>query len=353
MARYRALPAATAPDPEPASAAVSASPGGSGGSRQPVLPPFDPGIDSRCYRQLEGLQLRVADHRFVTDALETARRLCCRGEPCELDTVKNRVSTVARYLVSESERVGQFDYRAAFRRANVDRYLDVMVMRRTPKSAKMLRSLLYFTARLVHPREYPQPRSPISRGVARTRAVGPGRVAELYRIAAALPAVHSRRLLLQLDLCYWAGARPRDLMDLRGSDISETSWNGDPVALIRLANQAGGTRIVPVGDPAASRRLLAAAAERPTQFLMTIGGGKIGRNTANKTSEYLIRRGHQGINAAELRHGWMVHLAQRVPAALLMQLADVKDIRVLAEQQDLLPTYGLQHAVTLIKETWQ
>jgi len=123
--------------------------------------------------------------------------------------------------------------------------------------------------------------------------------------------------------------------------------------LVRLANRDGGARIIPVADTAASRRLLAAAAERPDGYLMTFDGTTLGRNAANKAGEYLLRRGHEGFSTAELRHGWMLCLAQRVPAALLMQLADVKDLRVLAQQQDLLPTYGIQHAVALIKENWQ
>lgn len=355
MARFRALDAASDKNPEPddGSGERPSRRRSAGAVSESRLPPFVPEIDLERYERVKKNTVRVADKRFVNESVETARRLVCRGVPCSVELDGIRLSVVARYLLFESDRMGQFDYRAAFRRSNVDRYLQVKSMGWTVKTARQMRTWLYIIGRIVHPREYPQAWAPLAEKPVRTRPISPERVRRLYMVAAALPAVHSRRLLLQLDLCYGAGARPRDLKELRGCDISETSWDGEPVALVRLANQSGGTRLVPVADPDASRRILAAAAERPIQYLMTIDGGTLGRNASNKAGEYLVRRGHEGFNAAELRHGWMVQMAQFVPAALLMQLADVKDVRILAEHQQLLPNYGVQHAVALIKENWQ
>lgn len=355
MARFRAL-AAGGGDFDSGGEHDAARPAGGPASREagePVLPPLFADIDIERYERLKKKTIREANHRFAKPAVETARRLVSRSAPCMARTDGERLSVAARYLVFEAERVGEFNYRTAFRRVNVNRYLDVMDPRWTPGSRKQMRTFLYVVARVVHPNEYPPSWAPAEEKALRTRAISPEKVRRLYIVATALPAVHSRRVLLQLDLCYGAGARPGDLKELRGHDIGEDSWNGEPVALVRLANRSGGFRTVPVADTDASRRLLAAAAERPDGYLMTFDGSTLGRNAANKAGEYLVRRGHEGFNTAELRHGWMLQLAQRVPAALLMQLADVKDLRVLAQQQDLLPSYGVQHAVVLIKETWQ
>ncbi len=82
---------------------------------------------------------------------------------------------------------------------------------------------------------------------------------------------------------------------------------------------------------------------------MVFGGYRIGRNAANKVSESLIRRSDNGVNAAAVRRRWMLDLAETVPAALLMQLADVKELRVLAEQRHHLPSFEIHHGVSWMK----
>lgn len=349
MARFRALPAAEEPDPEhlpdPAPAVRPEA--------RHVLPPFHPDIDAQRYGRLDGIGIRGFDSRFAELAVESAKRLCCRAPGWTDKTDRAHVSSVARYLAAEAQRVDDFNYSTALRRANVDCYLLAKSTEWTPKSTKFIRSLLYQTGRLVHPREFPAPRALETAAQARTTAASPEEVGRLYAVAHALPTVHCQRLLVVLDLCYGAGARPVDLKTLRGCNVERTTWQGEPMALLPLANQAGGSRIVPVADPDASRRLLALASAHPEAHLMTVGGGRIGRNTANKVSEYLTRRGHRGLNAAALRHGWILKLAQSVPAALLMQLADVKDLRVLADQKHHLPAYGVEHTITWLKESYQ
>jgi integrase len=345
MVRHRAMPAASDDGQGDGSAGTAPF---SPVARGPVLPPMHPDIDPQRYAGLANLTLRNVDKRYEAAALETARRLCCLDEPVTHTTDRTKAGNLARYLVSEAVRVGGFNYKSALRRANVDRALDVMALRLGAKSIKLLRSEFYAVGRRVHPREYPPPRSLVS-SVDRSTATSPEQIRRLYTLAPSLPTLHSQRLLMVLDLCHEAGARPSDLKTLRGVDIHETTWDAQRVALVRLANRGGGTRVVPVADPAASARLLAAAADRGAGYLMTFGGDKIGRNTANKVSEYLIRRGHEGVNAAAVRHRWMLNLAQRVPAALLMQLADAKELRVLAEQQHLLSSFGIQHAISWVK----
>ncbi len=43
-------------------------------------------------------------------------------------------------------------------------------------------------------------------------------------------------------------------------------------------------------------------------------------------------------------------MATRVPAALMLQLADVTTAQILSDQRDQLPNFGLQHAIALTKE---
>ena len=348
MARFRAMPAANtervSKPADPASAPSTPV------ERGPVLPPMHPAIDPQRYASLANLTLRDADKRYEAAALEAAKRLCLL-DPDEVivhHTDRMKVGNIARYLVAEAVRAGGFNYKAAFRRANVDCALEAMALRMTGKSVKMMRSQFYAVGRRVHPREYPAPRSLVP-NVVRSTATSPEQIRRLYALAPSLPTVHAQRLHMVLDLCHGAGARPSDLKTLRGVDVHETTWDQERVALVRLTNVGGGTRLVPVADPAASDRLLAAAAERGTGHMMTFAGDKIGRNTANKVSEYLVRRGHEGLNAIAARHRWMLNLAQIVPAALLMQLADAGELRVLGEQRHLLSSFETLHAVSWVK----
>ncbi len=43
-------------------------------------------------------------------------------------------------------------------------------------------------------------------------------------------------------------------------------------------------------------------------------------------------------------------MAARIPAALMLQLADVTTAQILSDQRDQLPTFGLRHAIALTKE---
>ncbi len=74
------------------------------------------------------------------------------------------------------------------------------------------------------------------------------------------------------------------------------------------------------------------------------------RNATNRIGEQLRARGHGTINAAALRNRWILDLADRVPAALLLQLADVVDVQVLADQRTQLPIYSIYRAIALMTE---
>ena len=356
MARFRAMPSAV-PGNEASDVgqiADAVGPQVRGGGEPPtrsLMPPIHPDIDSERYASLDGVLIRGVDRRYMAAALESARRLWCRTVPCAAETDRDSVRGVARYLAVEAARVDGFNYKAALRRANVDRYLNAVSIRLKPKSARHIQSQLYDVGRLIHPREYPTRRTLTSSNYRRTEAASPDEVAGWYALAPTLPTVLSRRVFTLLDLCYGAGVRAAEFKDLRGTSIGQTIWAGEPVALVRLPNRAGGTRTVPLADPEASRRLIALAAQRGPGHLIIDGEGEVDRNAVNKISEYLKRRGHQPISAAALRHRWLLNLAETVPAVLMMQLADISDTRPVADQRHLLPTFGVEHAVAWIKDT--
>lgn len=123
MARFRALDAASDKNPKPEDAIGATRPSrrSAEAANESRLPPFVPEIDLERYERVKKNTVRVADKRFVNESVETARRLVCRGTQCSVELDGTRLSVVARFLLFESHRMGQFDYRAAFRRVNVDR----------------------------------------------------------------------------------------------------------------------------------------------------------------------------------------------------------------------------------------
>lgn len=352
MARHRALPSLRASDDEPATTQAPAPMprAAAESSTRQVTPSFRPDIDAERYARLDTLTINTADKRFNTVAVESAKRLWCSTTAHSAKSDRDRVGSLARYLAAEAARVDNFNYKAALRRANVDRYLKARSIHLSPKSVGHLRSALYEVGRLVHPREYPARHAVEVQRIRRIAPTPRDEVRGWYALAPALPSVLSRRLFVLLDLCFGAGARASDLKVLRGTDISETVWEGEPVALVRMFNLPGGTRTVPVADPEMSQRLIALSAVRGSRFLITDGDEEIRKNTVNKIGEHLHKRGHGTINATALRHRWLMNLADTVPAALMMQLADISDIRLLASERHQLPTYGTQHAVAWVKE---
>jgi hypothetical protein len=358
MARYPAM--ASGPDEEPAKgpdpagqSAVGPAPGTKDAGRRRVLPPFRPDIDLERYAVTDGIEIRGFDKQLMADALETARRLSCQTAELSTFAERDRVRTVARYLARESERTGVFQYKTAFRRANVDTYINHLSTRQTSRSVRKVQGQLHDVGRLLYPREYPARQSLAATHVKRIQAASPAQVRDFYALAPTLPVAQSQRLFTVLDLCYGAGARAADFKVLRGSSITEDSWDGQPVAIVRLPNRAGGTRLVPAADVDISQRLLTLAGRKRSNYLLSTADGDVERNACNRVGEHLRAQGHRNINVAALRNRWLLEVAVHVPAALMLQLADVNTAQILSDQRDQLPTYGLQHSIALTKENHQ
>lgn len=349
MARHPAMAAASPNEPDPHTPPVQDKPAAT--KRRLELPAFGPHIDPDRYARLNGIDvLRGVKKAYVAPSIETGKRLWCLTDEATSYTDRDAVRTVARFLAIDADRMDAFNFKASFRRANVDTYLNYLQTYRPARSMRTIRGHLYAVGRLVHEREYPQRQALAQPHVPRTPAASPKLIDELYALAPTLPTSLSQRLFVVLDCCLGAGARAGDFKALTGHSISQASWDGEPVAIVSLPNNAGGHRQVPVADVEISQRLLALASTRKSGFLLRNANGEVERNATNRVAEHLRNRGYRGFDASALRNRWLIEMATRVPAALMLQLADVQTAQILSDQRDHLPTFALQHAIALTKE---
>lgn len=349
MARHPAMAAASPEEPDPHTPAVQVEPAVKGGRL--VLPAFVPAIDPQRYARLSSIDvLRGVNKAYAGPAIEAGKRLWCLTDEATTYTDRDAVRAVARFLVIDADRMGAFNFKASFRRANVDAYLNYLQTYRRARGMRTIRGQLYAVGRTVHPREYPARQALAQPHVRRTPAASPKLVDELYALAPTLPASLSQRLFVVLDCCLGAGARAGDFRTLTGQSVTEARWEGETVAVVNLPNIAGGHRHVPVADVEVSQRLLALARTRKSEFLLRSTNGEVERNATNRVAEHLRNRGYPGFDASALRNRWLIEMATRVPAALMLQLADVTTAQILSDQRDQLPNFGLQHAIALTKE---
>ncbi|KAA0024910.1 hypothetical protein [Antrihabitans cavernicola] len=309
-------------------------------------------IDSEDQRfeRLRSMSVRTRDRVLAEAAVDAAARLRARMPISAANTDRNATALIARFLVAEGEAVGVVEERTAFRRANVDRYLTLRAQRGTERSTRECRNILYAAGRVLHPREYPAARVLPAPRFKRQPAATAHEIRDLYALIPGLPTSLGTRVQVLVDLCWGAGARPADFKSLRGTALTSTVMSGRAISVVALPNSAGGVRQVPVIDEAISARLIGLAARTGNGLVLAPSSEFAERNIVNRVSEHLRRRGYKGVDTAALRNRWILDLSERIPAALLMQLADVVDIRVLADQRDLLHRYKLRHAITVMME---
>lgn len=320
--------------------------------RRDVLPPIHPDTDMDRYERLGQVRIVKVSARFKAPALLTARRLRCRMQESTPGTDAESTARIAHYVASEAERTGELNYKRIFRRAAVDRYLQYQSRRLTTRTMRTLQNQLYEAGRVVHPQEFPKRNALGSPHVRRAPAASLADIDNAYAMAPTLPAAIGRKLVILLDLCFGAGARANDLKLLRGTSITESKWKGKHLAVVHLPNRDGSSRSVPVADPDISARLIELGKATGANYLLAPPGCDVERNAANRISERLRDRGLKSLSAAALRNRWLLELAVRVPAALMLQLADVETAQILSDQRDQLPTYKLQHAIAITKETF-
>lgn len=331
---------AAAPGPDPVAMQVARS------SLAPVPEPDPAQADRRA--ALSKLTVRAKDPELAGAVQEAAVRVRCLMPGKEGESDRKATGQIARFLLWFSSG-GVIDEGRAFRRSNVDEYL-IQTRTRSENSFREARYVLYGAGRVLHPREYPPPRklsAPRSKGLPATSV---RHIRELQALIPGLPTLLGMRVQTLLDLTYGAGARASDFKSLRGTAITTTSFDGRAVAVVTLPNNGGGVRQVPVLDHQIAARLIVRAATVGNNLVLSSTAENTDRNMVNRVNEKLRARDLPSMDPAALRNRWIIDLAERIPAALLLQLADIGDLRVLADHRKQLPQYTIRHAITILAE---
>ncbi|MGW0042221.1 hypothetical protein [Rhodococcus sp. NPDC003348] len=313
---------------------------------QKMIP--ETGSNERFDRLVERVKVRTRDRVLGAEAVKFGAALRCQMPEGTWGTEVAVTQMIARYLAAEAAVTGRFDPRAALRRANVDRY-GAEQLEFGSQSLSSFMWMLYAAGRLLHPGEFPRK----ARATApRPKHVPPAETSEIERLLALVPTlsgVKGRRLQTVVDLCWGAGARRADFRYLCGSAITTRKWQDRTVALVDLRNNAGGVRTVPVFDPALVERLAALSDYAGAGLVLAPTKAVTHRNEINRVAESLRELGHRGFNPLALRHRWMLETAERLPAAIVLQLADVIDLRVISDHRRL-PVYGLEYILETMSE---
>lgn len=361
MARYRNLaPSTTAGDDDgsaatPVTEALDQAHGGRRAGEFEVElaqhePPREPPGNAERLGVLTRITIRCSDPQVAQDAVAAAAKARCMID-CASEYADIKATGVIARFLAWAAHDGVVDAHRAFRRGVVDEYL-TLKSNRKPRGARECRNILYGTGRLFHSREFPSARELSAPRLKRQPAASPDEIRSLYRMIRELPPRLERQAQILVDLSYGVGARPAEVKVLTGNAITAVPWNASTVCVVALPNSAGGVRKVPAVDHDIADRLLGLA-ELGTRSVFAARTKIADRNLTNRVNGHLRDRGYQTISVAALRNRWLIDLAQRIPAALLLQLADVADMRVLADQRPLLPHYTVEESISLMREAQQ
>lgn len=303
---------------------------------------------SERLQALQRVTIRADNRELAAGAVREAARLRCLKHGNGGEDDRKATGLVARFLMWSS--FGDvIDPARAFTRANVDEYL-IWTKVNSERSLRQRRYILYGIGRELHPQQFPRSHTVPAPRRKRLPAASMAEVARLEHLIPRLPARLAQRAQALFDLSYGAGARAGDFRSLRGTSIISMSVDGRAIAVVALPNRLGGVRQVPVVNPAIAARLLSLSVAVGSGLVLSPKTEQPERNIVNRTNGDLRRHGHAGMNHLGLRNRWILDLAATVPAALLLQLADVSDLRVLVDQRPLLPTYTVRHAITTLQE---
>lgn len=358
MARYRKLAPSTTADNDdrsaasPQPAALDRAPEGRRVDDVEVEvaqpgPGGEPAGDAQRLGVLTRITIRCTDPQVAQDAVAAAAEARCMID-CASEYADIKATGVIARFLAWAAHDGVVDAPRAFRRGVVDEYL-TLKSNRKPRGARECRNILYSTGRLFHSREFPSARELSAPRLKRQPAASPDEIRSLYRMIRELPPRLERQAQILVDLSYGVGARPSEIKVLTGHAFSAVAWNASTVCVVALPNYAGGVRKVPAADPAISERLLRLA-ELGTSPVFATHSKIADRNLTNRVNGHLRNLGYQTISVAALRNRWLIELAQQIPAALLLQLADVADMRILADQRPLLPHYTVEQSISLMRQ---
>lgn len=352
MARFKKFTPAdgsvSVPDeapPEPTLEAASAFM-----QRAALTPPPEPGPDrEERMAMLTAIRIRYPDPEIAREAVLQAAKVQCMTEFTTAATDKKACAEVARHLAWAAVG-GVVDAKRALKRGPVDERLEVTGAQ-SPRGHRQVRHVLYTAGRLFHPREYPPERvTPVAR--TKRRAASYDEIRSFYRVVWELPTPLGMRALALADLSYGVGARAADFKVLRGTAITTVRSHGRAICVVALPNAAGGARQVPVLEPGINSRLIELAARVGDGLVLAPNAEFAERNIVNRISEKLTNKGYPPVRAAALRNRWILDMAERrIPTAMLLQLADVADLRVLSDLRKELPHFKIRHAITIQQES--
>lgn len=304
-----------------------------------------PGTNPRFERLLP-VKIRCRDQALGEEAVRIAAAFQCALREATEGTDVAVTQALARYFAVEAAVTGRLDPRSALRRANVDRYLTEQIEFGS-KSLRSLRWMFYSAGCLLHPGEFPRENA-VAYRTNHVPAAAPDEVRRLYGLVPTLPTLLAQRLQAVVDLCWGVGARRADFRYLKGNSISVRRRDGRPVALVELRNNSGGTRLVPAIEPILVDNLARLSDYAGDGLVLAPHKQTTHRNELNRVAEGLRKRGHRGYNPVALRHRWMVDLAEQLPAALVLYLADIGDLRVISLHQRI-PEYKLERILTAME----
>jgi hypothetical protein len=318
--------------------------------RTAVVPLAEPGPDQleRLQRLTTSTSINHKNQKVAREAVTEAAKLRCAIEFTSSSSDRHWTAIVARFLTWAAVN-DVVDARRALRRGVVEEFLHYESSRR-PRGLRNVRRVLMAAGRKLYPQEYPPEHGLTAPRLKGQQAASHEEIRKLYRLVQELPTELGTRALAVIDLSYGAGVRRHEFKTLRGSAINTVNSTGHQVCVVTLPNSAGGVRTVPVIDADIGSRLLVLAAQVGDGLVLSPDRDVPGRNTVNRISEQMRRRGYAGLQPVALRNRWILDLAERVPAALLLQLADVLDLRVLADQRAQLPRYDARRTVTILEE---
>lgn len=352
MARYKQMKPADAavagPDSAPPEPALEAASAFMQRAALTPLPEAGPDLATRM-AVLTAITIRYPDPEVAREAVLQAAKVRCMSEfTCET-TDKKACAELARHLAWAAVG-GVVDAKRALKRGPVDERLEVTGAQ-SPRGHRQVRHDLYTAGRLFHPREYPPERvTPVAR--TKRKAASYDEIRSLYRYVWELPTPLGMRALALADLSYGVGARPADFKVLRGTAITTVRSHARAICVVALPNTAGGARQVPVLDTGINSRLIELAARVGDGLVLAPNAEFAERNIVNRISEQLTKKGYPPVRTAALRNRWILDMAERrIPTAMLLQLADVHDLRVLTDLRKELPHYKIRHAITIQQES--
>lgn len=301
------------------------------------------GARQRYEKLVATTNIRVPDGPFREEALDQAAKLqaCTPFVSEEVD--RKSVRVVAHVLYDDALETQVVDERHALTRDRVNRWLVREAKRVSGRSVKTYEQILARVGRLLYPQQFPAARVVSGSRKKAQRASAPGTAEELYAVVPSLNPHFAQMLLWVLDLVTGAGLRSSEIKTLRGSDFSVVHLGPNRVVVVvRIISRWGKPRRVPVIDPAKGHRLLTRAQEVGSgTFLPLTADGQLDRNALNRVNAVLKEQGFPVVDALGLRNRWLVDLASSpgIPAAALLHLAGVSDLRILADQVEQLPKY--------------